>query len=549
VDPEYGDRYGRVFRKSVLDGSELPNARLISNMMMAETESRQSKIASQMLMNWGQVLGNEITYPAAQAGDAKSQCCSPNVSEENRNEECVPLKISPDDEFYGPTNMTCFPFMRTPACIKCRAQPRRALNLHTAAIDGSTIYGNCIKDSVDLREFQGGLLKDSRTNFLPNLGQEEPYECGQINRRVFPERHGVCFKTGDSYVNNNPFKAALVTILMREHNRIARGLQEITDWDDETLFQEARKIVGAIMEVITYQEWLPVILGEEVMNHFGLSVLPPSEFTEYNPDLDFSTSAEFTTAAMRAVGHSLISDKTVLSYFNGTIEPYPLKDTYFWNQAVIDGRMDAIIRGTVTQPCSAPDIYMDDVIRNYFGRFTEPVGLDLPAVDIMRGRDHGVASYVSFRKWCGDSLGAEEQEGISFDSLTSLGIMTAYNANKLSQVYSTPEDIDLYTGMLMETPLPGAMIGATGACIWGREFHRKKYGDRYYFEHEGQSGSFSSEQLSSLKQMTLARVLCVNGDEYPRQRIQKRVMLLPSESNPEVDCTSFPDLDLTLWID
>jgi peroxidase len=285
------------------------------------------------------------------------------------------------------------------------------------------------------------------------------------------------------------------------------------------------------------------------MNHYGLSVSPGSSFIQYNPKLDFATTSEFTATDMRSIGYSIINGNTSLVFFNGKQESYRLRDNYFSDKAVADGRLDALNKGSVTQPMSMPDIYdMDDAIRNYLIKvhppFGPPYGLDMTSIDIMRGRDHGVASYVSFRKFCDSTFSIDERN--SFNSLSTGGTMSDTNAQKLSEVNATPQDVDLYVGMLMETPISGSMIGSTGNCIWGREFHNKKFGDRHYFEHEGQPGSFSPKELSSLKQVALAKILCQNGEEYSSQMIQGRVMLLTSRCNPEVEYSSLPDLNLSL---
>ena len=53
-----------------------------------------------------------------------------------------------------------------------------------------------------------------------------------------------------------PGLTAFHTVWVREHNRLARELSYLNPyWDDERLYQEARKINIAEMQHITYNEW------------------------------------------------------------------------------------------------------------------------------------------------------------------------------------------------------------------------------------------------------------------------------------------------------
>ena len=78
---------------------------------------------------------------------------------------------------------------------------------------------------------------------------------------------------GDNRVNEQPGLTVYHTVWVREHNRLAKQLAYLNPhWDDERLYQEARKIVIAENQHVTYNEWLPLVLGTDYMAE--LDILP-----------------------------------------------------------------------------------------------------------------------------------------------------------------------------------------------------------------------------------------------------------------------------------
>ena len=67
---------------------------------------------------------------------------------------------------------------------------------------------------------------------------------------------------------------------------------------DNLIYQETRKLVAATFQAITYQEYLPLVLGPQLMREYGL-VTEPGQESHYNSKLDPTIWNEFATFAYR----------------------------------------------------------------------------------------------------------------------------------------------------------------------------------------------------------------------------------------------------------
>ena len=174
----------------------------------------------------------------------------------------------------------CQEYVRSAIGLKpgCLLGPREQMNFATAFLDGSAIYGSTPKSAEDLRLLEGGRLRMDYGQVLP-LDEHNPNCRGDVEGNK-------CFKSGDERVNHNAGLAALHTLMVREHNRMAALLESVNPhWDEETLYQEARRIVGAEIQQITYNEFLPALLGEKLMETFELESKANGYHMEYNDDL------------------------------------------------------------------------------------------------------------------------------------------------------------------------------------------------------------------------------------------------------------------------
>ena len=82
------------------------------------------------------------------------------------------------------------------------------------------------------------------------------------NGRHSENKREDCFAGGDDRTNDGVSLMTFHTLFVREHNRLAEKLAELNPtWDDERLFQKARKINIAQYQHIVYKEFLPLLIG------------------------------------------------------------------------------------------------------------------------------------------------------------------------------------------------------------------------------------------------------------------------------------------------
>ena len=185
----------------------------------------------------------------------------------------------------------------------------------------------------------------------------------------------------------------------------------------------------------------------------------------------------------------------------------PLSDTFFNPELIYTpGELDKFLVGLATQPRQKFDnIFSEQVTNHLFQGKNKSFGMDLVALNVQRGRDHGLPGYNAFREICGLKRVSE------FSYLKDL--IPEMIVERLELIYDHVDDVDLFIGGLSETSVPGGLVGPTFQCLVGDQFKRTMTGDRYFYESGANPGKFTEPQLVEIRNSNLARITCDNGDD------------------------------------
>ena len=371
----------------------------------------------------------------------------------------------------------------------------RSINLTTAWIDASAVYGiespsglagprQTVATPASLRE--GGAVA-STGRMITSEGKNLPVANGLV-------------LAGDPRAAENPDLAAIHTLWVREHNWHVERLAKVhPQWSGDQLYRQARAIVTAEIQQVTYREFLPTLLGP--------GAIP--QWNGYRSNVDPTISVEFSVAAMR-FGHSIVSNVVSREAEDGSLTgpEMLLRDAFFMpaSEFVKHGGADGFLRHIGSDVSNTLDAHLVDDLRNFLN--DPPVAIDLAAINIQRSRDVGLGTLNQTRVALGMRPHADFSQVTPDPEL----------ASRLKTAYGTIDRLDLWIGGLSERRVRGALVGETFHRILTDQFVRLRDGDRLWWENQ----SWDRGMAQWIRETTIAEVVLRNTDT---RRMQANMFL------------------------
>jgi hypothetical protein len=533
VHPDWGvagAAYLRIAPAHYLDGVgkpvDGPNPRYISNRVFNDTGQRLSsgRDVTQWAATWAQFLDHTFGRRA----DGPEQ---QNIPFDNAD---------PLERFHNDLN--AIPFTRSkPVAGTGVTSPREQVNLLDSYVDAFAVYGSA--DRLEwMREgpVDGDMSNNGAHLLLPGGMLPRRDERGDPNSSpAMDDAAGTMGAgarvAGDFRANENPGLLAVQTLFAREHNRIVDQLPR--SLPEEVKFQIARRVVIATQQYITYEQFLPAL---------GVQLKP---YRGYNPAVNPTLGNEFATIGYR--GHSMLHDDIRLKvdarrYTQAQLDAVRAKgagvtvvgssveitippDVALFNPDLVDAiQLGPVLQGLGRYAQANNDEQIGDLVRSIPVQAPCPpvcqtAIFDISAIDVERGRDHGLPTYQQLRQAYGLSakssfhavtgeageefpadseltpgneindpdaldfmrlrdahgriLPADSQNAVTGDRRTPL-------AARLKAIYGDISTMDAFVGMVSEPKVPGTEFGELQLAIWQKQFEALRDGDRFFYGND-----------------------------------------------------------------
>lgn len=430
--------YFNGLNSKVVANKNLKSPRDISNLLCAQNGSVKSRARlSDFITFFGQFLDHDI-----------------GVTPENTkvNED---IEVPDGDTVFSTVDYLTF-LRSSTISVNARGTVYRPINGNSAVIDLSAIYGSDEERNSKLRLHKHGLLKHSPNDML---------QTNTFGLKNAPRPTDDFFFSGDHRSNEHPVLTSLHIVLSREHNRLAKEVRVThPTWNDHKLYQAARAINIAQFQRVVFQEFYPAMTGERLPKYRG-----------YSPRTNPAMSVVFSTAAFR-IGHSMVNENFQHQRVrHGVVRKIKLHRAFFRDSSFLRRiGVDAFLRPTFKTLAQEVDVKVVDGLRNIlFTGINGQTAVDLASHNIQRGRDHGLPSFNEVRR------------RFFMDPASVFAHFTPDKEvqARLAAAYDTPDDVELWPGLLAERKDGRRAMGKTTIKLWRLDFTRMRNGDRFYYEN------------------------------------------------------------------
>jgi hypothetical protein len=549
-----GTAYVRVAPANYADGIATmvggPSPRYVSNRIFNDVG--QNIFSENDVSQWGWLWGQFLDHTFGLRDETPA--------------ENTPLRFDAHDPLERFTDdLGAIDFARTPAAPGTGVTtPRQQINTVSSYIDAFAVYGGTAARLEWLRDgpIDGTLFDNEASlllpgNYLPRADARGDVTLAPAMDLMGPltGRPADAVVAGDVRANENIALTAVHTLFAREHNRIVSLLP--ARLPEDLKFQIARRVVGAEEQYVTYHEFLPA-MGVHLPRYNG-----------YNPDVNASIANEFASVGYRA--HSMIHGEVEPEASQAAYSPEQLAsfkaegiqveqdgsnvklviplDLTFGNPSLLPAvGLGPLLKGLADEREYKNDEQIDDSLRSILFQVPKPTTrdasvcgepvvnpgcfsdvADLGAVDVQRGRDHGMPSYNALRRAYGlapkrsyaaitgeptarfpigllrkerrpiddphilDFTKLEDADGklirpgtdAAKDDVVSARRRTTLAA-RLKAIYGAGNvgEVDAFVGMLAEPHVRGTEFGPLQLAIWKKQFQALRDGDRFFYAND-----------------------------------------------------------------
>ncbi|MFE1409698.1 peroxidase family protein [Streptomyces sp. NPDC085524] len=470
-------------------GAGRPSARVVSNLVCRQdTDTLNAQRLTDLTWMWGQFLNHDVNLIGA---------ADPL--------ETLGIPVPADDTAFPPGSQ--IPLTRSaydPSTGTGRHNPRQQIDSANSFIDGSQVYGPDEGRAAAVRAIQNlGPVAVYTSALKTGDGVDGPAlplnTAGLFNQTVGPA--AGFFLAGDERANTGYGLMSIHTLFVREHNRLAALISaERPTATAEQVYQHARKWVGALIGSITFQEFVPAILGPNAI----------APYAGYDPHVDPTMGAEFATFGFR-FGHSMLSPNLlIVDDDDHVLQTVPHAQALLNIGIVKQYGIGPVFKGFASQIMQEVDVSVIEAMRSI--RLTGAPPLDLVAVDVQRARDHGVPDYNR----CREAYGLPPRR--TFAEVTPDPAVQV----KLSAAYGDICRVDPLIGGLAEPHVPGTAFGPLITAVITEQLTRTRAGDRFWFENDP---AFTPAEVAAIKRTKMSDVIKRNTQI---SNIQDDVFHLPT---------------------